>query len=109
MALHLIRRGSIYHINDTVSWGGKRLRIRQTTGRATKAEARQVAESVYQQAMNQLRGGSLTAVPFSVAALDWIKTKSLGDTDLRNVERLSDFFKNKSTADSVCQIVGQQP
>jgi integrase len=47
--------------------------------------------------MNQLRGGSLTAVPFSVAALDWIKTKSLGDTDLRNVERLSDFFKNKST------------
>lgn len=97
MALHLIRRGSIYHINDTVSWGNKRIRIRQTTGRTSKAEARQVAESVYHQAMNQLRGGGNTAVPFSIAALDWVKTKRRGDTDVRNIERLSDFFKDQTT------------
>lgn len=97
MALHLIRRGSFYHINDTVSWGNKSVRIRQTTGRTSKAEARQVADAVYHQAMQQLRDGGSAAVPFSIAALDWVKTKKRGDTDVRNIERLSNFFKHKST------------
>lgn len=95
MALRLIKRGRYYHIEDTVSWGGKSIRIRQTTKRTVKAEAREVADSLYQQAMSQLRDGSVSAVPFSVAALEWIQFKPRGATDLENTERLSAFFKDK--------------
>jgi integrase len=95
MALQLGKRGKYWHVKGTVSWGKKSIRVRQTTSRTLRREAQEVADELYQQALNILKsGGRATAVPFSIAALNWIKFKKRGDTCRRNVKELSDFFKD---------------
>ena len=100
MSLHLFKRGKYYHINDTVSWGGKSIRIRQTTNCTLRREAQEVASQLHQQALSKLRGGSTSAaVPFSLAAIEWIKLKKRGATALQNVKQLGQFFKYKAVSD----------
>jgi integrase len=95
MALHLSKRGKYWFARGTVKWGAKSIIVRKSTGRTLRREAQEVADELYQQALNILKdGGRATAVPFSIAALNWIKFKKRGDTCRRNVKELGDFFKD---------------
>lgn len=95
MALPIVKRGRYYYVKGTVSWGNKKLVIRQTTGRTVKSEARQVADDIYQQALNRLKGGTGAAL-FSTAALEWVQFKRPGITDIDNLKKISDFFRDKT-------------
>ena len=95
MSLHLSKRGKYWFARGTVKWGTKSIVVRKSTGRTLRREAQEVADELYQQALNILKNGSkTTAVPFSIAALNWIKFKPRGKTCLRNVEELGLFFKS---------------
>ena len=95
MAIKLKKRGQYWFARGTVTWGNKSISIRQSTGRTLRREAQEVADELYEKALNTLKnGGSMTAVPFALAATNWIKVKRRGDTCRRNVKELGDFFKH---------------
>lgn len=95
MSIKLKKRGQYWFARGTVAWGNKSIFIRQSTKRTLRREAQEVADELYQKALETLKnGGSMTAVPFTLAATNWIKVKRRGDTCRRNVKELGDFFKH---------------
>ena len=95
MSIKLKKRGQYWFARGTITWGNKSISIRQSTGRTLRREAQEVADELYQKALETLKnGGSMTAVPFTLAATNWIKVKRRGDTCRRNVKELGDFFKH---------------
>ena len=41
----------------------------------------------------------MSAVPFSLAAINWVKLKKRGATDLQNIKQLGEYFKNKTVSE----------
>ena len=95
MALHLHKRGKFWHVQGSVSWGNKTVSVRRSTDRTLKREAEQVVDEFYQQAINTLKNGSdNAAIPFSIAAINWVKAKKRKPTCRQNIKQLGNFFQD---------------
>jgi integrase len=69
--------------------------VRRTTGQSDKRTAEAILEQVKQTVIKQMTGRA-SALPFSVAADAWMKTKRRGKTDGHNYSRLRKHFKGQS-------------
>ena len=89
--LRTYKRGKYYHIRGVVSFAGKSIEVRQSTGQTRKGKADDVCRIIEQRAINDLQG-KVTLMPLSEAADLWFNNKSM--TDWYNIKTLVGYFKS---------------
>lgn len=95
--LSVYKRGNTYHIRGSLSYAGKTVRVRQSTGQANKRQAEEVCRIIEQRVLNNLKGGT-DLVPLDEAARSWFGSNK-GMTDWYNVKSLVGYFKSKPVAE----------
>ena len=89
--LRTYKRGKYYHIRGVVSFAGKSIEVRQSTGQTRKGKADDVCRIIEQRAINDLQG-KVTLIPLPEAADLWFNNKSM--TDWYNIKTLVGYFKS---------------